>query len=399
MPIHDYFRELAALAEVGEISEKEQAELQMHLRDCLQCRQSAQEYREVLFDWLPLSESAKLENDLRPGIRSFRSRAAWIMPIAALLVLAIAVSLVWTAGNWKEPAELRQAVETARSESVSLRIRLEEKDRRIQALERSLSDPGRTATTPPARDHSAQPPALEEARARVAQLQAEKDELRTAYSDIRQEQDRLSRELEQAKVTLRDAQKRSSEFEGRARDLRTHLDQQETQIKGLRSRLAFLDARIKAENEQDAGSAGVLDRLFRDPTLQVINVYAVSNKSTKPNAFCRILKVADAPSIIHVYRLTTGDFGAPDDSRRFQVWGMKLSMAPDSLGLLKPSQLSGSSVRLGELSMDRTSGGRWTLQLSDSKALNDVRYLLITEGSTQFDSSVPPVFWGYVAPK
>jgi len=396
MPTHEYFRKLSALAEVGEISEKEHSELQIHLRGCPECRQAAQDYREILFDWLPLHRTAESETSgaLRPGFGSFRSHLGWIVPIAAVLVLAIAVSVLWTARNWNESASLRRALDAARLDKASLLGDLAGKEQRIKVLERSLADRSPAASVPADREPSRESVALQEARARLTQLQAETDRLRSAYSTGREEEARLSRELQEARAAQRDEQKRSSDLQTRKRELEAKVDNREAQIKGLSSRLAFLDARIKAESEQNGSSSGMLDRLIHDPSLQVINVYAVSNKSKKPSSFCRILKVADAPPVIYAYRLTTGDFAAPDNQRHFQVWGMNRPVELDHLGLVNPAEAGGSSVRLGELRKDASSIDRWILQLPDSKALSDIRYLLITEGPVRSEAVAPPVFLG-----
>ncbi|RPJ63596.1 MAG: zf-HC2 domain-containing protein, partial [Acidobacteria bacterium] len=81
MPTHEYFRELSALAEIGEISEKEQAELELHLRSCAECRRAARGYGEVLFEWLPLRSPAEqnTEDELGPSARS-RWHLAWAAP-------------------------------------------------------------------------------------------------------------------------------------------------------------------------------------------------------------------------------------------------------------------------------------------------------------------------------
>ncbi|MEJ2083519.1 MAG: zf-HC2 domain-containing protein, partial [Acidobacteriota bacterium] len=51
---HEYFRELCALAPVGELSDEEARKLHEHLADCEECRNLSEEFERVSFGALPL---------------------------------------------------------------------------------------------------------------------------------------------------------------------------------------------------------------------------------------------------------------------------------------------------------------------------------------------------------
>src|SRR5437879_5021940 len=64
MPKHEHFRELAALAAVGQLSAEEHQELMEHLQACDSCRRAGDRY-EFILDQLPLPEPSAAAVDLQ----------------------------------------------------------------------------------------------------------------------------------------------------------------------------------------------------------------------------------------------------------------------------------------------------------------------------------------------
>ena len=61
---HEEFKELAALAAIGQLSVEEHAELLEHLRGCAACRRSSDQFNFIL-DELPLPEPSASDRDIQ----------------------------------------------------------------------------------------------------------------------------------------------------------------------------------------------------------------------------------------------------------------------------------------------------------------------------------------------
>src|SRR5437764_12381272 len=56
MSNHEYFRELCALAAIGQLSSDEEHELRKHLFECANCREATAEYSHVVQHQLPRAD-------------------------------------------------------------------------------------------------------------------------------------------------------------------------------------------------------------------------------------------------------------------------------------------------------------------------------------------------------
>jgi hypothetical protein len=70
MSNHEHFRELSALAAIGQLSSDEDRDLNVHLRECASCREVHADYARVIQHQLPLADS------IRWRIKSAISRPA-----------------------------------------------------------------------------------------------------------------------------------------------------------------------------------------------------------------------------------------------------------------------------------------------------------------------------------
>jgi hypothetical protein len=59
MPAHEHFRELSALAAIGQISSEEDRELSQHLRECSECYDAHGDYAHVVQHQLPLTDAVR----------------------------------------------------------------------------------------------------------------------------------------------------------------------------------------------------------------------------------------------------------------------------------------------------------------------------------------------------
>jgi hypothetical protein len=57
---HERFRELCALAAVGQLSPDEHTELDAHLSECPECRRLQEDYSRIIFDGLQRAEAIRL---------------------------------------------------------------------------------------------------------------------------------------------------------------------------------------------------------------------------------------------------------------------------------------------------------------------------------------------------
>jgi anti-sigma factor RsiW len=62
MPAHDEFRELGALAAIGQITAPEHEDLSAHLRECPECREAYADYSRILRQDLPQADPARFRS-------------------------------------------------------------------------------------------------------------------------------------------------------------------------------------------------------------------------------------------------------------------------------------------------------------------------------------------------
>ncbi len=67
MSSHEHFRELSALAAIGQLSSEEDRELSRHLRECSECRDAHGDYVHVVQHELPLADAvrSRIRSELR----------------------------------------------------------------------------------------------------------------------------------------------------------------------------------------------------------------------------------------------------------------------------------------------------------------------------------------------
>ena len=67
---HDEFRELGALAAIGQITASEHEDLAAHVRECSECREAYADYSRILRQDLPQADPARFrskQNSLHPA--------------------------------------------------------------------------------------------------------------------------------------------------------------------------------------------------------------------------------------------------------------------------------------------------------------------------------------------
>src|SRR5712664_4224316 len=74
---HEYFEQLAALSELGELSGSEHAELQKHLQECASCRAERAAYADILLNQLPLAHHEGLAHPADVWNSRTAGRAGW----------------------------------------------------------------------------------------------------------------------------------------------------------------------------------------------------------------------------------------------------------------------------------------------------------------------------------
>jgi len=396
---HEYFRELCALAEIGEISEEEKASLAAHLRLCPDCRLAAEDYRSILFDWLPLHASldSSAALDPRQAPPETRRRTRWFIPVAAMLMLTLGASTFWAFEKSGDAKRLQQALQTANREHSVLLQSVEDQKKQISGLERSLTE-SRTASrtsklpVPPATDR-----AQADLESKLISLEQEKADLTAKLRTVVSERDGYVRKLVETQSADMERKTELARLLDRSRSLQMELDRRDRRIQDLSQRVTTLEAKSQPPTPKNQSSPDTLDDLLSDPSLKITDIYAVSNKSKKPNSFGRIVTADGRPALIYAFKLTVGDFPEPAGPRHIQVWGLKRAGEFDPVGLLNPRVGSDdSAVRLGKLTQDDPVADRWVLSVGDSRALAGIRYLLIVENASNTLPAVQPLLYGYV---
>jgi hypothetical protein len=370
---HRKFREMCALDEIGELSEKEHALLMDHLRHCGDCREAAKEYRNVLFGLWPLAYSAgeKFSAADEPiGISRRREKIQSFLRLAATLALCALGLLLWLAN--KEISALDARIQAVGNENAFLKAQ--------------VGRPQHQDMPAPIRSGESFQQELRPLEGTVSKLKADNQTLKRDLGYAAAANQLANREQEQTLERLADAQ---SQVETRDREIASLIGRQrslEVNLKESRElgrKLSAQVAALRQELVQRAGEQTDLEALIADPTLTVVNVNTVANRSARPRAFARILSTATRPSRLLVFRVSDNDIGYPRQGV-FEVWACRQAVSIASTdGLQFEASIPDNSIALGVLSLEEPISDRWSLDLRASLSPTATPYLLIIERSLE----------------
>jgi TolA-binding protein len=376
---HDQYEELCVLAASGHASEAELEDLRAHLDGCPNCRCAAYDFAQLSAQGLAQVAAKRLHCDVPSGMtQRFVARARsegiemrrghvapvvrpkriteW-MALGAMAALALVAGLLVIGKHWspvaagqhpdgtapitstsailtqgqKEDAELRERLDSARSEITSMRSEIREQRSELAAA-------GQTQNS-----LSAQ---LSDAEQETAKLRSNKSkvEIRIAGLEADLAKARTDRSTSDAVVAI-----------------------QETELRNLRSKLADQESALNQQEELAARGSDVRDLVIAR-NLHIVDVHDRDGNGKSQRAFGRIFYTEGKSLIFYAYDLA--DTRKLDTRVSFYVWG-------ERLGSDKPIK------SLGVFHTDDASDGRWVLTFDDPNVLAQINSVFVTVESAK----------------
>src|SRR5579864_4643900 len=392
---HQKFKQLAALAQRGSISDIERLELTNHLRVCRACRQVSDEYsllsavampalaascgyiqeaevwddnptRDVLFARVREAQ----ERDLREKTQAVAARKSvglnesffrWALaPIAACVLFGIAAVMYWMGAHAHavqsaslspttplQFADQRKASEdliaVQKAELSRLEIDLTRDQREIARLQEALhAAEGRTVAS-------------------VAADAKKEEKLR----QVSAERDQLASQLHAAEVSYQLVQAELTNLRAEHDKTLLHTTSLETKVDELQAAARDQERRLR-DDEQYLSSDRDIRELMGARKLYIADVFDVDSGSRTRKPFGRVFYTQNKSLIFYAFDLDRQP--GVRNSSIFQVWGQK------DAEITKQAR----ATNLGILYMDSESNRRWVLRLDDPKQLAEIDAVFVT---------------------
>jgi peptidoglycan hydrolase CwlO-like protein len=411
---HQKFKELAALAQRGAISDIEQLELNNHLGVCRDCRQVFDEYSLIsavgipflaatsdgnhdtegwenqltrdrlmarvrsLDKWDAPDERAKAGN-LGFGFNPQNSALRWgAAVLAACVLLAIGASMYWMSVRTRTAKEQSlsasvpglhgiAAKESAKSEAEE---RLAVQNEKIGHLQSEL--------TKAQHEVSRLQEALQasETRSAVAAASSAKtvDQLREASS----QRDDLAAQLRDAEQSYQLLQAELTSLRADHEKTLVHTTSLQTRVDELEASAREHERKLKDDEEYLASDRDIRE-LMGARKLYIADVFDVDSGSRARKPFGRVFYTQNKSLIFYAFDLDR-EPGLKTASA-FQVWGQR-----------EGAEEQRHATNLGILYMDSESNRRWVLKIADPKQLAEIDAVFVTiepHGGSQKPSGKP----------
>ena len=392
MPNHEYFRELSALAAIGQLSSEEDRELRQHLIDCAGCREASEGYVHVIQHQLPQADpirwrlkslvpmaapdadvrdrflararaegmefSAAVEEDRRPrpGFR-FWLECHWqtviaIAAVTVVLVLGFTIfrsretNATFVAGN---DDDVRWALQQD-----ALKKRIATLEENVRASSERLAGVKRTA--------SIDGEALTKAQSQLAVAREEAHKLEKDLEKSHSEYAELISSGQQKDALVANLRAQNErELKENASNLSTVIIQ-EARIRELNNALELQASNFERERQLMIASTDVR-QLMGARNLHIMDVHDTNGAGRSAKAFGRVFYAEGQSLIFYAFDLPSGKLTPAKYT--FQAWGEKESVS--------------HSVRnLGTFSVDDHNQRRWVLEVNDPKVLQGIDSVFVT---------------------
>ena len=391
MSSHEHFRELSALAAIGQLSLGEDRELYGHLRECTECRDAYDDYASVVQHKLPQADPARWR--IRSAIRRtapdgelrdrFLARAraegidfsreaegprprhvtpfhwamAWRSGLAAATVAVLAVSGTWLTRKYQlvprssvvnagvtastreneslssQLVALRQSVELDSAELGRARKEESISQEVLQQLQKQLEEARMQSEILTAQ--------LQQAESKETELAGENHEQETVIANLSSKNEKLHREgVDNLSTRVL--------LEAQVRDLTDSLQQQ----------MAYL------ERERQLMAVGRdVRQLMGARSLHIIDVHDVDGGGKSARSFGRVIYAEGQSLIFYAFDLPSGKLTPAKYT--FEAWGQK-------------EYVSQTVRNLGTFTVDDHEQGRWVLKVTDPALLKGIDSVFVT---------------------
>jgi hypothetical protein len=394
---HQKFKELAALAQRGELTGNERRTLDRHLQICASCREVYAEYSLISSEGMPLLAAAhgyvdesqpwddravrnkllaRVEGAERPGssltkpavlhvsrVTSRRNIAtSWATAIAACVLVSVAFGAYHlgsrvhkVAGQPAAAVSLQPGDLSAEKKTLDNLIALQAA--RMSRLQLQVSSSQQEITRLRDALHAAESRSTASTTAKAA-----KDE---EFRQVVEQRDGLA-------ARLRDAQQAYQSAQTELTSLRAEHDRVVLRTTSLESKIDELSAsshdqerRLK-DDEQFLSSDRDIRELMGARKLYIADVFDVDSGSRTRKPFGRVFYTQSKSLIFYAFDLDH-EPGVKNASA-FQVWGQRDFESGEK----------NHATNLGILYMDSESNRRWVLRLEDPKQLAEIDAVFVT---------------------
>jgi hypothetical protein len=394
---HQKFKELAALAHRGALTDSERLDLEGHLHVCSSCRQAYNEYALISTEGMSFLAAAygsnqegedwddravrkkllarihKIDEPVSPVSRAKVLHFDGAVPpgnvarfgigvVAACVLILVGLGAHWLGGHshavagpalsvsFVHPPDLAPE-KKASDELISLRTA------QLSRLQTQVANSQRQVTK--LRD------ALNAAVSRTAALSGAKTERDEQFRQVVEERDRLA-------TQLRDAEQSFQLVEAQLTSLRAEHDRTLLHTTSLESKVEELTAasrdqerRLK-DNEQYLASDRDIRELMGARKLYIADVFDVDSGSRTRKPFGRVFYTQNKSLIFYAFDLDRQP--GVKNASAFQVWGKRDTESGEKI----------PAMNLGILYMDSESNRRWVLRLDDPKQLAEIDAVFVT---------------------
>jgi hypothetical protein len=391
MSSHEHFRELSALAAIGQLSSEEDRQLSQHLGECSQCRDARDDYAHVIQHQLPLAEAARsrLRSDLRcplpdaeirdrflararadgvdfspeaqrgrpvdsPGVRwAFVWRPALaIAAVAAFAVLATSVARRY------QLVPRSQVMSNQRNELLGENERLRAQLSAVRRdIERGASDLGKLRQAKVTSEES-----LKQLEKRLEESRGQTDQLTAQSEELEGKEKRLASDSQQKDGVIADL---SAKNEKLHRDNADYLSERiilESQVRDLTASLQQQTADVERERQLMTVSKDVR-QLISARNLHILDVHDVDGGGRSAKAFGRVFYAEGQALIFYAFDLSSGKLTPA--KYNFQAWGQR-------------EYAAGSIRSLGTFEVDDHEQRRWVLKVTDPALLRGIDSVFVT---------------------
>jgi hypothetical protein len=398
MPAHDEFRELGALAAIGQITTSEHESLSAHLEECPECREAYLDYSRILRQDLPQADPPRFrhkQNSVHPAtdaelrerfLARARTQGVSFSPevegrVAAqrksprffgmrLAIACSAVALGITAAfvlvlHERSRMPGAPVVSTAAvSASEPLLKELEEAKRKLLALSDQLSTQSQ--------DDRSLRRVLTEKDARLEEAKQGLDQLHAELAKLRGENSILAASHANDQSVAADLRNQVQNLQGSSASSTAALVELQDQIRLLKSSLEQHSERLAMERQMASVSSDVR-QLMGARNLHIIDVHDVNGAGKSARSFGRVFYSEGESLVFYAFDLPNGKLTPA--KYYFKAWGQQEEQA--------------QSVRnLGTFSVDDGEQHRWVLKVNDASLLKGIDSLFVT-AETVGDAPAP----------
>jgi hypothetical protein len=390
---NEWYEELCALAAIGELSASELEELQQHLAQCGECRKLYADFRRISADdlgsvaVLKKSEQAATDNGLsidedellerlldrarqepapatsnrldstahaQARTSHFLQFLHWLQrPALSYGSVALLLCAAATVTGFR----IREVQLTPALQNLNTQVR-NWRDRTVAAEDKEKSLSSLLHQKEVQRDELQR--LLADAQAKYAQSEKDRDSYRAQLDTVRSQFEDRGQELEAARNSEADRNKRIAELEAKLHELNQRAEQQESTIANYKNKL--WEETSKANEAQTFDDAQARE-LFGARDLHIVDVYDIASSGQTRRTYGRVYYVSKKLLIFYAFDLQ--DKKRNRIAASFQAWGYR-----------QPNE--GSPQNLGLFALEDNTENRWVLKVNNPRILERIDAVFVT---------------------